>query len=130
MWGPSLTGRCASWNTTIGEYNLSEGLRAVCHGSAFLPAFVLDGCFATLDEVGFEFVRKCLEAIEARGMKEQGLYRNCGVTSKVQKLMQIGLDKRRSLSEKLNFSDDVEWETKTVSSAVKTYLRYRVSRVS
>lgn len=57
------------------------------------------------------------------GIKEQGLYRNCGVTSKVQRLMQIALDKRKNTSEKLNLSDDSEWETKTISSAVKTFLR-------
>uniref|UniRef100_A0A914E7L2 Rho GTPase-activating protein 26 n=1 Tax=Acrobeloides nanus TaxID=290746 RepID=A0A914E7L2_9BILA len=76
-----------------------------------------------LDETGFEFVRQCLKAIEEKGIKEQGLYRNCGVTSKVQRLMQIALDKRKSVMEKLNLSDDSEWETKTISSAVKTFLR-------
>uniref|UniRef100_A0A915CHL9 Rho GTPase-activating protein 26 n=1 Tax=Parascaris univalens TaxID=6257 RepID=A0A915CHL9_PARUN len=77
-----------------------------------------------LDEAGFEFVKKCIEAIEEKGgIREQGLYRNCGVTSKVQRLMQIGLDKRRSSNEKLNFTDDAEWETKTISSAIKTFLR-------
>lgn len=57
------------------------------------------------------------------GIREQGLYRNCGVTSKVQKLMQLGLDKRKGNGDKLNFNDD-EWEIKTISSAVKTFLRY------
>ncbi|KIH58982.1 RhoGAP domain protein [Ancylostoma duodenale] len=56
------------------------------------------------------------------GIREQGLYRNCGVTSKVQKLMQLGLDKRKANGDKLNFNDD-EWEIKTISSAVKTFLR-------
>lgn len=56
------------------------------------------------------------------GIREQGLYRNCGVTSKVQKLMQIGLDRRRSVHDKLSFADD-EWEIKTLSSALKTFLR-------
>lgn len=28
-----------------------------------------------LDEVGFNFVRCCIEAIESRGLEEQGLYR-------------------------------------------------------
>ncbi|KHN79900.1 Rho GTPase-activating protein 26, partial [Toxocara canis] len=101
-----------------------------------------------LDEAGFEFIKKCIEAIEEKGglreqglyrncgvtskvqklmqtggLREQGLYRNCGVTSKVQKLMQTGLDKRRSSNEKLNFADDIEWEIKTISSAIKTFLR-------
>ncbi|KAK6742410.1 hypothetical protein RB195_009965 [Necator americanus] len=75
-----------------------------------------------LDDIGFEFVQQCIAFLEERGIREQGLYRNCGVTSKVQKLMQLGLDKRKSNGDKLNFNDD-EWEIKTISSAVKTFLR-------
>uniref|UniRef100_A0AC34RJC4 Rho GTPase-activating protein 26 n=1 Tax=Panagrolaimus sp. JU765 TaxID=591449 RepID=A0AC34RJC4_9BILA len=76
-----------------------------------------------LDDTGFEFVRICLKAIEEKGLKEQGLYRNCGVTSKVQRLMQLALDKKKGALERLNLNDDSEWETKTISSAVKTFLR-------
>lgn len=57
------------------------------------------------------------------GIREQGIYRNCGVTSKVQRLMQLALDKKKSSAEKLNLTDDTEWETKTISSAIKTFLR-------
>ena len=80
-----------------------------------------------LDDTGFEFVRMCLKAIEEKGLREQGLYRNCGVTSKVQRLMQLALDKRKGTLEKLNLQDDSEWETKTISSAVKTFLRFVAS---
>lgn len=73
-----------------------------------------------LDEAGFEFIRNCIDVIEEKGIKEQGIYRNCGVNSKVQKLMQIALDRRKA--EKLNVADP-EWEIKTISSAVKTFLR-------
>ncbi len=59
------------------------------------------------------------------GLQEQGLYRNCGVGSKVQKLMQLALDKRKPSSERPNFRDENEWETKTISSALKTFLRCR-----
>lgn len=55
------------------------------------------------------------------GIEEQGLYRNCGVTSKVQRLLQIGLDKRQF--EKISLDDDREWEIKTITSAVKTFFR-------
>ncbi|VDK88314.1 unnamed protein product [Litomosoides sigmodontis] len=132
---PSLTERAQTsgiadhLNPTSTAYNLTGGLRAVYCGSAFLPAFVLDEChgimiffIAALDDDGFDFVRKCVEAIEEKGICEQGLYRNCGVTSKVQKLMQTGLDRRRSVHDKLNFADD-DWEIKTLSSALKTFLR-------
>lgn len=44
-----------------------------------------------LDEVGFAFVRQCIEAIESRGLDDEGLYRLVGVSSKVNKLNQMAL---------------------------------------
>ncbi|KAH0951860.1 hypothetical protein HN011_000859 [Eciton burchellii] len=75
----------------------------------------------TLDETGFTFVTKCIVALEERGLEEQGLYRVVGVASKVNKLLTMGLDKRKV--DKLNLSDRYEWESKTITSALKTYLR-------
>ncbi|KAJ9598245.1 hypothetical protein L9F63_011066 [Diploptera punctata] len=76
----------------------------------------------TLDDTGFNFVKKCIDVLESRGLEEQGLYRVVGVSSKVSKLLTMGLDRRKS--EKLNNLDDpFEWESKTITSALKTYLR-------
>ncbi|KAI5733103.1 hypothetical protein M8J76_007678 [Diaphorina citri] len=75
----------------------------------------------TLDETGFVFVKKCIQVVEARGLEEQGLYRVVGVASKVSKLLSMGLDRRKL--EKLNLDDAFEWESKTITSALKTYLR-------
>ncbi len=55
------------------------------------------------------------------GLHEQGLYRVVGVTSKVNKLLAMGLDRRKA--DKLNLDDSQEWESKTITSALKTYLR-------
>ncbi|VDK54026.1 unnamed protein product [Gongylonema pulchrum] len=68
---PSSVKERASSLGTTGElgtsaYNLARGLRAVYCGSAFLPAFVLEECHAALDDIGFDFVRKCVEAIEEK----------------------------------------------------------------
>lgn len=54
-------------------------------------------------------------------MEEQGLYRVVGVSSKVTKLLTMGLDRRKS--DKLNLDDHLEWESKTITSAVKTFFR-------
>lgn len=75
----------------------------------------------SLDETGIQFVKKCIEVFESRGLEEQGIYRVVGVTSKVTKLLQMGLDRRKG--EKLALDDPLEWETKTITSALKTYLR-------
>ncbi|CAH1159775.1 unnamed protein product [Phaedon cochleariae] len=74
-----------------------------------------------LDETGIQFVKKCIEVLESRGLEEQGIYRVVGVSSKVNKLLNMGLDRRKS--EKLSLEDPLEWETKTITSALKTYLR-------
>ncbi|CAL7945148.1 unnamed protein product [Xylocopa violacea] len=74
-----------------------------------------------LDETGFMFVSKCIATLEERGLEEQGLYRVVGVASKVNKLLAMGLDRRKL--EKLNLDDRFEWESKTITSALKTYLR-------
>uniref|UniRef100_A0A915HI90 Rho GTPase-activating protein 26 n=1 Tax=Romanomermis culicivorax TaxID=13658 RepID=A0A915HI90_ROMCU len=73
----------------------------------------------TLNDIGFDFIKLCLTAIEDKGLSEQGLYRNCGVTSKVQRLLQIGIDRKQF--EKLNLDDDREWEIKTITSSIKTF---------
>ncbi|TRY74076.1 hypothetical protein TCAL_06711 [Tigriopus californicus] len=74
-----------------------------------------------LDEVGFTFVQRCFQVLECRGLEEQGLYRVVGVSSKVTKLLTMGLDRRKS--EKLNLEDKMEWESKTITSAIKTFFR-------
>ncbi|KAK2172365.1 hypothetical protein NP493_969g00021 [Ridgeia piscesae] len=46
-----------------------------------------------LDDVGFNFIKKCVAAIEKRSLEEQGLYRVVGVSSKINKLTSMGLGK-------------------------------------
>ncbi|XP_035825315.1 rho GTPase-activating protein 26 isoform X4 [Aplysia californica] len=74
-----------------------------------------------LDDIGFTFIKRSVAAIEARGLQEQGLYRVVGVNSKVNNLLKVALDPKKS--EKVNYDDPSVWETKTVTSAVKSYLR-------
>ena len=105
---------------------------------AAVPGGKLSNASTTfLDESGFHFMSSCLAALESRGLEDQGMYRYykkifdiflqkifyrvVGVASKVTKLMTMGLDRRRS--EQLNLEDNIEWETKTVTSAIKTFLR-------
>uniref|UniRef100_A0A1B6L4C8 Rho GTPase-activating protein 26 n=1 Tax=Graphocephala atropunctata TaxID=36148 RepID=A0A1B6L4C8_9HEMI len=74
----------------------------------------------TLDDVGFAFVQKCIEVLESRGLDEQGLYRVVGVKGKVNKLLEMGLDRRKV--DKMILDDPCEWESKTITSALKKYL--------
>uniref|UniRef100_A0A8K9X4B9 Rho GTPase-activating protein 26 n=1 Tax=Oncorhynchus mykiss TaxID=8022 RepID=A0A8K9X4B9_ONCMY len=74
-----------------------------------------------LDVVGFNVVKKFIYAVETRGIDEQGLYRIVGVNSRVQKLLGLAMDPKTCADVEL---DSTEWEIKTITSAIKFYLRY------
>lgn len=80
-----------------------------------------------LDEVGFAFVRKCIEVLERRGLEEEGLYRIGGVSTKITKLLNMGLDRKKTEQDRLTFFNDEQssdvLESKTIASALKHYLR-------
>ncbi|CAB0036694.1 unnamed protein product [Trichogramma brassicae] len=74
-----------------------------------------------IDATGIYFITRCIKTLEERGLEEQGLYRVVGVSSKVNRLLSMGLDRRKF--EKMNLESRIEWESKTITSALKTYLR-------
>ncbi|XP_051056975.1 rho GTPase-activating protein 26 isoform X2 [Phodopus roborovskii] len=76
---------------------------------------------AQLDSIGFSIIRKCIHAVETRGINEQGLYRIVGVNSRVQKLLSVLMDPKAASEIETDIC--AEWEIKTVTSALKTYLR-------
>uniref|UniRef100_A0A674MFL4 Rho GTPase activating protein 26 n=1 Tax=Takifugu rubripes TaxID=31033 RepID=A0A674MFL4_TAKRU len=58
---------------------------------------------------------------------EQGLYRIAGVNSRVQKLLNLAMDPKTCADVEL---ENHEWEIKTITSAIKHYLRYaRVTEI-
>uniref|UniRef100_A0A4W3ICZ3 Rho GTPase-activating protein 42 n=1 Tax=Callorhinchus milii TaxID=7868 RepID=A0A4W3ICZ3_CALMI len=73
-----------------------------------------------LNEAGFNFVRKCIDAVEARGINAMGLYRMSGVNSKVQKLMNTIFAPKAAPDMDL---DTELWDMKTITSGLKNYLR-------
>uniref|UniRef100_A0A8C9KGX9 Rho GTPase-activating protein 42 n=1 Tax=Panthera tigris altaica TaxID=74533 RepID=A0A8C9KGX9_PANTA len=73
-----------------------------------------------LNEAGFNFVRKCIQAVETRGITILGLYRIGGVNSKVQKLMNTTFSPKSPP----DIDIDIElWDNKTITSGLKNYLR-------
>ncbi|CAI5680713.1 unnamed protein product [Oreochromis niloticus] len=78
------------------------------------------GIDAQLDDVGFSFVKNSISAIEKRGINDQGLYRIVGVSSKVQKLLSLMIDEK---SDEVDLSASEDWDVKTITSALKLYLR-------
>uniref|UniRef100_A0A672Z0T9 Rho GTPase activating protein 10 n=1 Tax=Sphaeramia orbicularis TaxID=375764 RepID=A0A672Z0T9_9TELE len=78
------------------------------------------GIDAQLDDVGLSFVKNSINAIEKRGINDQGLYRVVGVSSKVQKLLSLMIDEK---SNDVDLSASEDWDVKTITSALKLYLR-------
>lgn len=80
-----------------------------------------------INELGFAFVKKCIECLEQRGLEEEGLYRVSGVGTKINKLLQLGLDGKKTDAERFAFFTDDQYldilESKTIASALKQYLR-------
>ncbi|MGH0127770.1 UNVERIFIED_CONTAM: hypothetical protein FKN15_044572 [Acipenser sinensis] len=76
---------------------------------------------AQLDSIGFNIIKKFIHAVETRGINEQGLYRIAGVGSRVQKLLGLLMDSKTS--PEVDVDSAAEWEIKTVTSALKHYLR-------
>uniref|UniRef100_A0A8C2IXL6 Rho GTPase-activating protein 10 n=1 Tax=Cyprinus carpio TaxID=7962 RepID=A0A8C2IXL6_CYPCA len=75
---------------------------------------------AQLDDLGISFVKNSINAIETRGINDQGLYRVVGVSSKVQKLLSFMIDEK---SCEIDLAASEDWDVKTITSALKLYLR-------
>ncbi|CAH0663578.1 unnamed protein product [Spodoptera exigua] len=104
----------------LGERDRAAWLRALAAAPAPAPRAAPpapDPALA-LDDAGFAFVRRVLAALEARGLEEQGLYRVAGVASKVARLVAAAAAGRVPA-----LDDPLAWETKTLTSALKSYLR-------
>ncbi|KXJ17430.1 Rho GTPase-activating protein 10 [Exaiptasia diaphana] len=91
------------------------------------PVYMDSNQFPVMDddektELGLEFIKKAIKAIETRGITDQGLYRIVGVGSKVQNVIFQCIEKKKISSIDLE-SDECEFEVKTITSALKQYLR-------
>uniref|UniRef100_A0A671MMQ6 Rho GTPase-activating protein 42-like n=1 Tax=Sinocyclocheilus anshuiensis TaxID=1608454 RepID=A0A671MMQ6_9TELE len=82
--------------------------------------FLRSSSSACLNEAGFNFVRKCIQLVEVRGLNTMGLYRVGGINSKVQKLMTTVFSPKAASDMDL---DPDTWDNKTITSGLKNYLR-------
>lgn len=76
-----------------------------------------------LDDVGFMFVKKCIEVLENRGLEDEGIYRKSGVGTKITRLLSLGMDRKKidALFTEEQYQELLE--SNTIASALKTYLR-------
>ncbi|XP_067327593.1 oligophrenin-1 isoform X2 [Anolis sagrei] len=73
-----------------------------------------------LNEIGFRFVRKCINAVETKGITTEGVYRTVGSNIQVQKLLNAFFDPKCPGDVDFQNSD---WDIKTITSSLKFYLR-------
>uniref|UniRef100_A0AAY5L190 Oligophrenin 1 n=1 Tax=Esox lucius TaxID=8010 RepID=A0AAY5L190_ESOLU len=73
-----------------------------------------------LNEVGFKFVRKCINFVETKGITQEGVYRTVGSNIQVQKLLNAFFDQKCPGDVDFHSGD---WDIKTITSAMKFYLR-------
>ncbi|KAM3601727.1 uncharacterized protein V6R79_017824 [Siganus canaliculatus] len=73
-----------------------------------------------LNEIGFKFVKKCINYVETKGLTQEGVYRTVGSNIQVQKLLNAFFDPSNPADVDLHNSD---WDVKTITSALKFYLR-------
>ncbi|KAM9498333.1 oligophrenin-1-like isoform 2-T2 [Salvelinus alpinus] len=73
-----------------------------------------------LNEVGFKFVRKCINFVETEGLTQEGVYRTVGSNIQVQKLLNVFFDQKCPGDVDFHSGD---WDIKTITSAMKFYLR-------
>ncbi|XP_010774483.1 rho GTPase-activating protein 26-like, partial [Notothenia coriiceps] len=99
LWMEAMDGREPVYN--LNRDNQAEGL-------------------AQLDVIGFNVMKKFIYAVDTRGIDDQGLYRIVGVNSRVQKLLGLVMDPKTCADVEL---ENHEWEIKTITSAIKHYLR-------
>ncbi|XP_063831792.1 rho GTPase-activating protein 26-like [Ostrinia nubilalis] len=111
---PAGTPRVFCFRLPLGETN-RRGVTDLPRRAA--GAAEAEGASA-LDAAGFAFVRRVVAALEARGLEEQGLYRVAGVASRVARLVASAREPRPPA-----LTDAADWETRTLTSALKSYLR-------
>ncbi|TRZ02045.1 hypothetical protein DNTS_001150 [Danionella cerebrum] len=73
-----------------------------------------------LNELGFTFVRKCINFVESKGLSQEGVYRTVGSNIQVQKLLNSFFDSKCPADVVFSSCD---MDIKTITSALKFYLR-------
>jgi len=81
-----------------------------------------DSVEENINSSAYTFLKDCLQELEDRGLTEEGLYRVGGVMSKVKKLLNQAIDPGPEDSS-IDLTDPKQWESKTLASAIKQYLR-------
>ncbi|XP_016142318.1 oligophrenin-1-like isoform X2 [Sinocyclocheilus grahami] len=104
----------------ISEVNRKQWMEAMDGKEPIYHSPIQKQAEMDLNDIGFKFVRKCINFVETKGLTQEGVYRTVGSNIQVQKLLNAFFDPKCAADVDFNSTD---MDIKTITSALKFYLR-------
>ncbi|XP_042612315.1 oligophrenin-1-like [Cyprinus carpio] len=104
----------------ISEVNRKQWMEAMDGKEPIYHSPIQKQAEMDLNDIGFKFVRKCINFVETKGLTQEGVYRTVGSNIQVQKLLNAFFDPKCPADVDFNSTD---MDIKTITSALKFYLR-------
>ncbi|XP_051748892.1 oligophrenin-1 isoform X2 [Ctenopharyngodon idella] len=104
----------------ISEVNRKQWMEAMDGKEPIYHSPIQKQAEMDLNDLGFKFVRKCINFVETKGLTQEGVYRTVGSNIQVQKLLNAFFDPNCPADVDFNSTD---MDIKTITSALKFYLR-------
>ncbi|XP_073695768.1 oligophrenin-1 [Garra rufa] len=104
----------------ISEVNRKQWMEAMDGKEPIYHSPIQKQAEMELNDLGFKFVRKCINFVETKGLTQEGVYRTVGSNIQVQKLLNTFFDPKCPADVDFNTGD---MDIKTITSALKFYLR-------
>ncbi|XP_059404049.1 oligophrenin-1-like [Carassius carassius] len=104
----------------ISEVNRKQWIEAMDGKEPIYHSPIQKQAEMDLNDIGFKFVRKCINFVETKGLTQEGVYRTVGSNIQVQKLLNAFFDPQCPADVDFNSPD---MDIKTITSALKFYLR-------
>ncbi|XP_067294688.1 oligophrenin-1 [Pseudorasbora parva] len=104
----------------ISEVNRKQWIEAMDGKEPIYHSPIQKQAEMELNDLGFKFVRKCINFVETKGLTQEGVYRTVGSNIQVQKLLNAFFDSKCPADVDFN---TIDMDIKTITSAMKFYLR-------
>ncbi|XP_016299029.1 oligophrenin-1-like [Sinocyclocheilus anshuiensis] len=104
----------------ISEVNRKQWMEAMDGKEPIYHSPIQKQAEMDLNDIGFKFVRKCINFVETKGLTQEGVYRTVGSNIQVQKFLNAFFDPKCAADVDFNSTD---MDIKTITSALKFYLR-------
>uniref|UniRef100_A0A672QE85 Oligophrenin 1 n=1 Tax=Sinocyclocheilus grahami TaxID=75366 RepID=A0A672QE85_SINGR len=105
----------------ISEVNRKQWMEAMDGKEPIYHSPIQKQAEMDLNDIGFKFVRKCINFVETKGLTQEGVYRTVGSNIQVQKLLNAFFGEEMCAAD-VDFNS-TDMDIKTITSALKFYLR-------